>query len=175
MGQYQEWLLAQEIEKRLQIELEALERQTLYLKERIITLEQTMPARENVILQALQAYLYGQEQYPEPAGANGEVVPVQEETPAPVQPREQVESAPAPSGSYSSLADMPGDMLAFFASQRKTDPDFSGWRAREQDAEDAEHPVDAETRRLNENIQRWFERWHREITSRAQTEARDGQ
>src|SRR4051812_36960266 len=56
MGQYQEWLLAQEVDRRLKMEIEALETEILYLKDRIIILEQTVPETENVILQALLVY-----------------------------------------------------------------------------------------------------------------------
>jgi hypothetical protein len=57
MGQYQEWLLAQEIDRQLKTEVEALETEVLYLKDRVAFLEQTVSETDNVILQALQAYL----------------------------------------------------------------------------------------------------------------------
>lgn len=179
MGQYQRWLLAQETEKFLQVELEALETQILHLKERITTLEQSIPETENTILQVLLAYLQNQEESPEMASAGenpafshtGRDDAPELETPRPAS----AGSTSSLPGRPSPLESKPGDMLAFFAEQRKTNPDFALWSQSTEDRENTEDPTYAETRRLNENIQRWFERWHREVTARAQTEVHDGE
>jgi DNA primase len=182
MGQYQEWLLAQELGNRLQVELEALETQISYLKERVSSLEQAAPETENVILQALlarqvsmQTPLPETEQVSEPAP----VEPIIAATPPVESADEPLPSVPTPSLALPDApalpASVPTDMRAFFEEQSKTDPGFAAWQQYEQNLEQLEHPVDAETRRLNENVQRWFERWHREMTSRVRAEARDGQ
>jgi hypothetical protein len=181
MGQYQEWLLAQELGRRLQVELTALEAQISYLKERVSSLEQAVPETENVILQALlarqlsmQTPLLEPEASPsvpvEPSMASLSPMPSADETSPPVSmPSPALPDTPLPS------VGIPDDMRAFFTEQSKTDPGFAAWQRYEQNLAQVEHPTDAETRRLNENIQRWFERWHREMTSKARAEARDGQ
>lgn len=75
-------------------------------------------------------------------------------------------------GTYSQ-AEKAKDMLAFFDRSAQTDPQLSAWLQRERKkiaASGGEHVVDEETRRLNESIQRWFTRWHRQIASIAQPE-----
>jgi hypothetical protein len=179
MGQYQEWLLAQEIDRRLKSEVEALETEILYLKDRVTILEQTVPETENIILQALLAYLRSQAQNQDTASKSESTAPVQVnwsglprlETPQAVA----AGSVPYSSGTYARLERWSEDMLAFFEERRQTDPGLSSWSQRKQRRENEEHPVDAETRRLNENIQRWFDRWHREISSVAQPEVQDGE
>ena len=174
MGQYQEWLRAQEVGKRLKGELETLEGQILYLKERITTLEQAVPETENVIAQALLAYWKNQSRHLETAEASESAAPSQA-APGMEAPR-QLSAGPAPylSGVYPPQRNVPRDMLAFFEEARNINPNFSFSRGNEGPENEAP-PVDAETRRLNENIQRWFERWHREITGKAQTEVQNGQ
>lgn len=179
MGQYQEWLLAQEIDRRLKTEVGSLETEILALKKRIIALEQTAPETENVILQALLAHLRTQEQHLDAAGKQEST----EAQPAgwsalPKLETPQVavaEATPSLTGKYSQREHLSDDMLAFFEEQRQTTPNFSLWRQAEPNHEDEEHPVDPETQRLNENIQRWFDRWHREITNMKQPEVHNGQ
>jgi hypothetical protein len=188
MGQYQQWLLTQEIDRRLKSEVESLETELLYLKDRISILEQTVPETENVILQALLAHLQSQVK---------EELPVADEREQAVeleQPENKVEELPAWNGLpkletpsvpvAASATYFPGlppqtglastDMLAFFEEHRPTDPRLAGWRPleKQQNAEkDADEPqVDAETQRLNESIQRWFERWHRQMADKSRTE-----
>lgn len=188
MGQYQQWLLTQEIDRRLKSEVESLETELLYLKDRISILDQTVPETENVILQALLAHLQNQ--------AN-EKLPASDERAQPVeleQPEQAAEKQPAWSGLpkletpsvpvAASATYFPGpppqaglasgDMLAFFEEHRPTDPRLAGWHLLEQQqsAGDGaeEHLIDAETQRLNESIQRWFARWHRQMADKSRTE-----
>lgn len=164
MGQYQQWLLAQEIDRRLKAEVETLETELLYLKDRIAILEQAAPQTENVILRALQAYLRGQVGVE--SGWSG--------LPSPETPRlpfgQQVPYASLPS---SQMGPAPKDMRAFFDQREQTHSTLPPpWLQLNRAAETGgtAHGVDAETRRLNENIQRWFERWHRESNSIEQPE-----
>ncbi len=163
MGQYREWLLAQEIDRRLQKEARALETELFDLRQRVSTFEQTRPDTENIILLALLAYLADQE------------------TPA------QDEATTPPSPGWSGLLGLktpqsPAAFSALSASLPQTEPVseelptlFTTRQPVTELAVDSEHPspvhdtlarepedhsVEAETRRLNENIQRWFERWH---------------
>lgn len=181
MGQYQEWLLAQEIDRRLKAEAETLEREILYLKNRITVLEQTTPDAENMILQALMAYL----RPPAPDQANSESDESQStdqkaanwsglpwlETP-PVPAAESTADLP---GKYARQKRLPEDMLAFFDERRQVNPTLALYSSTPLPPENEEHPMDAETRHLNENIQRWFERWHREASSVTLPEVQNGQ
>lgn len=182
MGQYQQWLFAQEIDRRLRAEIETLDTELLYLQDRITILEQAVPATENVILQALLTSLpdlASPEQQPGDTHREQKKHAAQEplawsELPRLETPRAPGEEAiPYRPGKYA-REEMPADMLAFFDKRTQTDPQLSAWLQRERRkaaaTDEDEHVVDEETRRLNENIQRWFERWHREVTGNAQSE-----
>lgn len=185
MGQYQQWLLAQEIDRRLKAEVETLETELFYLQDRITILEQVVPATENVILQALTQHLQdqtGQKQQPGTSTQSQTVTDEQEQPVWSALPRLETPSAPAAPGeeivpylprAYSQR-EMSEDMLAFFDKRSQTDPKLSALLQRERQRASATgenaHLVDEETRRLNENIQRWFVRWHRQITAGAPTE-----
>ncbi|HLI69200.1 MAG TPA: hypothetical protein VKV19_05525 [Ktedonobacteraceae bacterium] len=170
MGQYQQWLFAQEIDRRLKMEIETLETELLYLQDRIAILEQTVPETENTILQALLAYLHSQEQ-----SASLQAQADWHELPRPKTPPAQLEeTTPSIHDSYA-RSEMAGDMLAFFDKRGQADPQLSLWLQNEHKrairAGDGEHVlVDEETRRLNESIRRWFERWHRRVASITQAE-----
>jgi len=186
MGQYQQWLLAQEIDRRLRAEVETLETELFYLQDRITILEQVVPATENVILQALTQYLQDQTSQKQQSGTTTQSQSVTSEQEPPVWsalPRLETPSVPAVSGEEEvvpylpraySQREMSADMLAFFDKRSQTDPKLSALLQRERQRATATgenvHLVDEETRRLNENIQRWFVRWHRQIRDGAQTE-----
>lgn len=170
MGQYQQWLFAQEVDRRLKAELETLETELFYLQDRITILEQVVPATENVILQALAQHLQDPseqekvqhapesvEQREAAAALSG--LPRLDTPRVAARPNEVGASAPR---AYTQR-EMPEDMLAFFDRRSQTDPRLSAMLQRERQRANSEnaHLVDEETRRLNENIQRWFSRWHR--------------
>jgi hypothetical protein len=185
MGQYQQWLFAQEIDRRLKAEIDTLETEFFYLQDRITILEQVVPATENVILQALTEHLRDhsaeepqaekQAQDQDQAVASTQAQPVWSElpkleTPPVLQAEEDIPYLPR---AYSQK-EMSQDMLAFFDQHSQTDPKLSALlqreRARADAANEDAHMVDEETRRLNENIQRWLIRWHRQTTRDAQAE-----
>jgi len=60
MGQYQQWLYYQEVDRRLRADLEALESELAQIQEQLRTLEQTIPLTDNTIIHALAASLSGQ-------------------------------------------------------------------------------------------------------------------
>ncbi|HEX7736297.1 MAG TPA: hypothetical protein VF458_15700 [Ktedonobacteraceae bacterium] len=173
MGQYQQWLFAQEVDRRLKAELETLETELFYLQDRITILEQVVPATENVILQALAQHLQAspvQEQeavQPAPAVTNG--LP-RLDTPR-VAGSSDEEAAPYLPRTYA-RREMSEDMLAFFDRRSQTDPRLSALLQRERQRASSGNSsvVDEETRRLNENIQRWFARWHRNAADDVQAE-----
>lgn len=166
MGQYQQWLFAQEVERRLKVERETLETELLYLQDRITILEQSVPEAENMILQALQTHLRDQASEEEkPTQADWGDLP-RVETPL----AQTEEMAPHFPNMYSQM-ERSRDMLAFFDRRGQTDAKLSAWPPYESRDEESEEPlVDEETRRLNENIQRWFIRWHQQITGTERSE-----
>lgn len=161
MGQYQQWLFAQEVDRHLRTERETLETELLYLRDRISVMEQAVPETENLILQALEAHFQAQ------AGERG-----QEEMRPAWNALPELETPDIWTGEHSSVPGFAsgrqrnGDLQAFFDSQGQTDPTLAAWPARRgARAGDSEHVVDEETRRLNEDIRRWFIRWHRQLTA----------
>jgi hypothetical protein len=180
MGQYQQWLLAQEVDRRLKAEVETLETELFYLQDRITILEQVVPATENVILQALAGYLHTQDdqQQAEKQAQRHEQTQLAShelpklETPLPPDKSDQETVSYLPRA-YSQR-EMSEDMLAFFDKRSQTDPKLSALLRRERQRASATsenaHTVNEETRRLNENIQRWFARWHRQISDGAQAD-----
>jgi hypothetical protein len=168
MGQYQQWLFAQEVDRHLRAERETLETELLYLQDRIAIMEQAVPEVENRILQALEQCFQaqageerGQEEM-RPAGRN---LP-DWQTP-PVQAGAHSLSVPA----LPAARESDGDMRAFFDKRRQTDPTLAAWPVREgARAVDGEHVVDEETRRLNEDIRRWFIRWRRQLAATERSE-----
>lgn len=185
MGQYQQWLLAQEIDRRLKAEIETLETELFYLQDRMTILEQVVPNSENMILQVLAAHLQQQDRQEQPAreakrgpaDSSGQALPAGRRTvpgagtpPDPAARNE--ESTPSLPRTYPRDA-MTADMLAFFEEHSQTDPDLSAFLRRERQGPPAGNGEDEETRRLNESIQRWFVRWHRQITSSVQEEETD--
>lgn len=171
MGQYQQWLHAQEIDRRLKVEVESLEAEILYLKDRIAVLEQTLPKTENVILQALLAYQRDQKvneaQARDTTMQSGWNDLLSKETPQPIP----VGTAPYYFGLRSEQGLLPGEMLALFGQREQANP--GQWqRHRTAGNPDEKHAIDEETRIQNENVRRWFDRWHRELGNYEQPEGR---
>jgi hypothetical protein len=169
MGQYQQWLSAQEVRQRLKVEKETLETELLYLRERIAILEQSLPEAENVILQALREHLQLQ---PTTENLSRASTPGEwNDLPKLETPLERAEGTTPTFPVLYSQMERGADMLAFFDSRGQTEPQVAAWHAGTgEQAEGEEHLIDEETRRLNESIQRWFVRWHRQITSTERSE-----
>jgi len=166
MGQYQQWLFAQEVDRHLRAERETLETELLYLQDRIAIMEQAVPEVENKILQALEQYFQAQA---------GEERGQEEMRPARLAlPDEQtplVEAGALSASGLPSARESDGDMQAFFADRRRTDPALAAWPVRkEARIGEGEHVVDEETRRLNEDIRRWFIRWRRQLAATERSE-----
>jgi hypothetical protein len=177
MGQYQQWLSAQEVDRRLRAEIETLETELFYLQDRTTILEQVVPATENVILRALAEHLQSPVNHErlseEPAHslvASGEQAqPVSGALPELAAPQVRAEEiVPYLPRAYTQR-EMSEDMLAFFDRRSQADPRLSAMLQRERQraraGSESAPVVDEETRRLNENIERWFVRWHRDAPS----------
>ncbi len=155
MGQYQQWLYTQEMDRRLQTEVEALETELLYLKDRVGVLEQTLPETENAILQALFVYQRDQADWELQARANSGSgsLPRWSNSSTMETPQPPVGSA-TPYHVGQGLK--PENMLTLLEKRAQAN-------AGQGQSSAEEHPLDPETRLQNENIRRWFERWHRDI------------
>ena len=161
MGQYQQWLFAQEVDRHLRAERETLETELLYLRDRITIMEQAVPEAENLILQALEEYFQAQ------AGESGqeEMRPAWSGLPGLETPHSWAGERSSISG-FAAGMQRNGDVQAFFNRQGQADSMRATWSARgSARAVENEHVVDEETQRLNEDIRRWFIRWHRQLTA----------
>lgn len=179
MGQYQQWLLAQEIDRRLKAEIETLETELFYLQDRMTILEQVVPSSENVILQVLAAHLQQQDRQ-EQEQLDGEAAHMLAESAAQsMAAGEETSSAPLDEKTIpyflrtSPQNATTADMLALLGEHSHATPDLSALFQRERPDPQASGPEDEETRRLNESIQRWFVRWHRQIARGVQEEETD--
>lgn len=164
MGQYQQWLHALEMDRRLKAEVESLEAEVLYLKDRIAVLEQALPNTENRILDALLAY-QRDEATPKQQALNRDMPSDQSDLPRRETPQPSTATtAPYYFGLRSKQGLLPGDILALFEKRAQSNPDQ--WQHHRTTGSTAEkRAVDEETRLQNENVRRWFERWHREVSS----------
>lgn len=162
MGQYQQWLFAQEVDRHLRAEREALETELLYLQDRIGIMQQSVPEAENIIVQALEAHFQAEADALRSQAVGEGVVwgaLPQRETPR-TRAGEQWNTPGLPTQGQRAE-----DIQAFFDDQRHTDPTLAAWTARGGTRVVGREQVagDAETRRLNENIRRWFIRWRRQV------------
>src|SRR5690242_21401969 len=67
MGQYQQWLYYQEVDRRLRADLEALEAELAQIQEQLGALEQTIPLPDNTIIRALAVSLDGHDRTQRPS------------------------------------------------------------------------------------------------------------
>lgn len=170
MGQYQQWLFAQEVDRHLRAERETLETELLYLRDRIAIMEQAAPEAENIMLQALEAHLQAQARAKKGQADGREMDPAWGGLPKVETPRTQAGERRNALG-FSSKKQRAGDLQTFFDDQRQTDPTLAAWTARGgTGVAGGEHVADEETRRLNDNIRRWFIRWRRQLVAPERSE-----
>jgi hypothetical protein len=189
MGQYQQWLQYQEIDKRLSTQVEALEAELAQLQEFLDLLEHqqhgVVPLTENPIIQALAAHLStydtpfsGNERYMHEA--NNSSAPGDSISPALLswgglpnfelfetkEPFSVADQA-SPLVNHPEIELLPEDMSAFFDGREKTDPQLElPWWLRNitisSKDEQAGRPIDHNSIRTNRLVQRWIERWGRQ-------------
>lgn len=194
MGQYQQWLQYQEIQKRLSSQAEALEADLRQLQIYVNQFEQQQATEssvsliDNPIVQTLIAHLSSraasaqhrtdsldEETNPdEPGDSISPALKSWGELPA-FEPYEIKESAPlnnqAPSFlNHTEIELLPEDMIAFFDEHEQTDPQLElPWWLRKitisSKDEQSSKPIDHNTVRTNRLVQRWVERWGRQSTS----------
>lgn len=185
MGQYQQWLYYQEVDRRLRADLEALEIELTHIQEQAHALEQTIPSTDNVIIHTLAACLNGHT-------GNSDVVLLGEssKTSSPIpdaatasshekispalygwgrlanfgqehaqEPLPQLENA-IPVTPHPQMALLPEDMVAFFDAYDQTDPqlELPWWLSKtgaSANGAPSAHPIDRESIRTNSQVERW--------------------
>ena len=190
MGQYQQWLLCQEIDRRLRAELEALEIELAELQRKNAhLLEQQFPPANNIILRALSA---GLNEPISPVNSSSEYIEYSNISPAsPTAADQQGFSGESQSGALQfgnadlntdnpghqhlqpEMELLPHDMMAFLDEHSQTEPQLElPWWLRnmttspEQAANaSSTHPIDQESIRTNWSVERWRERWRRPSTT----------
>jgi hypothetical protein len=194
MGQYQQWLRYQEIDRHLRAQLEALETELAQAQSHLDLLEQEQSASlaDNPLILALAAHL--QRYNAPPKSTTGaatisspsdmeQAKPGASISPALLSwgglpnfvPHEIEGYAPgaenaSSSVSHSEIELLPEDMLAFFDEHSHTDPRLElPWWLRKitvsSNNADGARPIDQETMRTNRLVQRWVERWGRQSSA----------
>lgn len=195
MGQYQQWLHYQEIDRHLRAQLETLESELAQQQSRLHILEkeqgQLALLPDNPVMQALGAQLPGNNIPPKSAtgqagdtgltqfGASTSPALLSREKLPHVGPQEiddpahDVENS-LPSAGHSEIELLPEDMVAFFDGNAQTEPQLElPWWLRKiaisTNNAPGTRPIDQETIRTNRLVQRWIERWGRQSPTTLKT------
>jgi hypothetical protein len=188
MGQYQQWLQYQEIDKRLSTQIETLEAELAQLQEFLDILEhrqEVVPLTDNPIIQALVAHL-SISHTPLTSNAmymhetNNSSVPGDSISTAllswgglpnfelfEMKDPFPVDDQASPLVNHPEIELLPEDMIAFFSGHEETDPQLElPWWLRKitisSKDEQAGRPIDHNSIRTNRLVQRWIERWGRQ-------------
>jgi hypothetical protein len=187
MGQYQQWLHYQEIDRHLRAQLEALEADLAQLQERQNLLEQEQPEQltrlaDNPIMQLLAANLNGHGTPPKSTtrktgsslkpGASISSALLSWGGLPNLGPQEMKETFPDAenaqlSASPPELELLPEDLATFFDENSQTDPQIElPWWLRNiaisTSHTQGNRPIDQQSIRTNRLVQRWIERWGRQ-------------
>jgi hypothetical protein len=191
MGQYQQWLHFREVERRLRVDLEALETELAQVQEQLHTLNQTIPLSDNIIIRALAASLDDRSAPSnEPAehlsgstsSSTSDAATDQSlETISPalyawaelpnfgpqiIQEPFSNQVSSVSLTSHPEIALLPEDMVTFFDEHEQTEPqlELPWWFSKivaSANGTQRTGPTDKESMRTNYLVQRWRERWAR--------------
>jgi len=200
MGQYQQWLHYQEIDRHLRTQLEALEADLARLQECLHLLEQEQPEQltclaDNPIMQLLAANLNGHSTPPKSTTRNTGLSSKPGESISSALlswgglpnfgPQELKETFPnaenaLPSASHPQSELLPEDMAAFFEEHAQTDPRVElPWWLRNitisTSSTQGNRPIDQESIRTNRLVQRWIERWGRQSSTTFKAAEEEGE
>jgi hypothetical protein len=204
MGQYQQWLHYQEIDRQLQRQLETLEARLVELQDRLQLLEQEQQEQlaflaDNPIIQALAARLNSHDIPPKSTIKNTEFLQSAEPgvsiSPAllawgglpnfGLQEIEESESTPGvekdlPSVNHPEIELLPEDMMAFFEGYAQTDPRLEiPWWLRDITTSTSNmhenQPTDLQSIRTNHLVERWIERWGRQSLATLKPAEKEGE
>lgn len=188
MGQYQQWLHFQEIDRRLRATLDALEQELGQVESQLNGSQQPDMSIDNPIISALSMYVTALKEEADSCN-NGSARGVADQSstdasetisaallhwgelpdfgPQQLDPSEQHEILPFQSLDYAEIELLPDDMFAFFEEHSQTDPQLElPWWLRKititNGDDDGGKPIDQESIRTNRLVQRWVERWGRQ-------------
>ncbi len=193
MGQYQQWLHYQEIDRHLRTQLETLETELTQLQDRLSLLEQEQKEQlalqaDNPVIQALAAFLNGHHIPPKSTDRHADLNFQSSKPAASISPAllswgglpdfgTQEFDAPFPGednvlppANQSEIELLPEDMAAFFDEHSQTDPQVElPWWLRKitisvRDTQGSRH-IDQQSVRTNRLVQRWIERWGRQSST----------
>ncbi|GLV59392.1 hypothetical protein KDH_62190 [Dictyobacter sp. S3.2.2.5] len=182
MGQYREWLFYREIDQQLTAQIQASEQELAHVQMEIEHLERDTRYADNIIIQALIGLQQAQQIHSQGAAAEAAAVGQRASSPAlfawnqlpqldnrdaqPVDDNVTLpRPLPAPTGSDSSLT--PTSSSGFMDANSLTDPQLKvPWWLRNAHAHKeiptgapGTSPVDQQSTRTNQLVERWFERW----------------
>jgi hypothetical protein len=202
MGQYQQWLHYQEIDRHLRSQLETLEAGLVQLQDRLQLLEQEQQEQlaflaDNPIIQALAARLNSHDIPPKSTAKNAWVLQSAEPgatiSPALLAwgglpnfgPQGIEESAPGVEKallpvSHPEIELLPEDMMAFFEGYAQTDPQLEvPWWLRDITISTSDmyenQSTDPLTIRINYLVKRWIERWGRQSPATLKPVEKEGE
>ena len=189
MGQYQQWLHYQEVDRRLRATLDALEQELAQIESQSNGSQQPATPLANPIISALSAHMAtslnghafpqddadtchhnpsGQAEHGETISAAlmhwGELPDFDAQG---THPPRQYEIQPSLSIDHPEIELLPEDMFAFFEEHTQTNPQIElPWWLRKITItigdEETSKPIDQESIRTNRLVQRWVERWGRQ-------------
>jgi hypothetical protein len=190
MGQYQQWLHYQEIDRRLRTTLDALEQELGQVESQSNGSQPPDMLLANPIISTLSAHMATSlnghalsqddvETRDHIAGqaSNGGVETISAALlhwgelpdfgPQGPHPSDQHEILPSLSIDHADIELLPEDMFAFFEEHSRTDPQLElPWWLRKititNGDDDTSKPIDQESIRTNRLVQRWVERWGRQ-------------
>lgn len=201
MGQYQQWLHYQEIDRHLRRQLETLEAGLVQLQDRLQLLEQEQQKQlaflaDNPIIQALAARLNNHDRLAKStvknAGFLQSAEPGASISPALLawgglpnfrpqrieESTSDLEKASLPVN-HPEIELLPEDMMAFFEGYAQTDPQLEvPWWLRDITISTSDiyetQSTDPQTTRTNYLVQRWIERWGRLSPATLKPEEKEG-
>ena len=191
MGQYQQWLHFQELDRQLRADLETLEAHLAQVQEQLHNLKHTFPHPDNIIIRALTASLGGRPGTSnEPAqhltgsissSTSNAATDQSPETISPAlyawarlpnfgpqniqEPFSNPDSSTQPAP-HPEMALLPEDMLTFFDEYDPTEPqlELPWWLSKivaSTNGNNRSAPIDKQSMRTNYLVERWRERWAR--------------
>lgn len=185
MGQYREWLFYREIDQQLTTQIQALEQELAQVQAQVGRLEHGKRYAENIIIQALIGIQQAQQVHSQGSASDPATRPATQGQQAvsptlfawnqlpqldnrDVQPVNNNASRGAPSSPPAAEGSLlPTNISAFMDAHSQTDPQLKvPWWLRNAHAykeisSDAPgtSPVDQQSTRTNQLVERWFERW----------------
>ncbi len=204
MGQYRQWLLYRETDQQLQHQIQEFEKELTQLHAQIDQLETDIISPENIILQTLMSIQQAKEISHEIPVAHATGLSAERNTPEHKQQRGTVSPAlfgwsnlpnfntqhvenpvtdattqkPVPQFQQPNSDLLPQNINAIANDSSQTDPQTTvpWWmHPTPEEHPQSTKPIDQQSRRTNQYVQRWFERWGNSTAESEQTQEKSGQ